>query len=71
MENKEFHKIYTVKNLPKRYSEYVKEYNYTVIRECSDGYWYFGVYNNLEYASRVAKEIGNGVVVESKTVDYV
>ena len=29
---------------------------------------YYGVYNNIEYASRVARSIGNGIVVESKNV---
>ena len=29
---------------------------------------YYGVYNNIEYASRVARENGNGFIVESKNV---
>ena len=29
---------------------------------------YYGVYNNIEYASHVARRIGNGFIVESKNV---
>lgn len=58
-----------VKNLPKNFNEYRTEYPYTVVRECPDGNWYFGVYNNIEYASRVVKTIGNGIVVESENID--
>lgn len=63
-------KRYVIKNLPARFSEYINDYMYTVARECPDGNWYYGVYNNIEYASRVAREIGNGFVVESKNVIY-
>lgn len=58
-----------VKNLPKSFNEYRSEYPYTVVRECPDGNWYYGVYNNIEYASRVAKTIGNGIVVKSENID--
>ena len=57
-----------IKNLPNRFSEYINDYPYTVVRECPDGNYYYGVYNNIEYASRVAKSIGNGFIVESKNV---
>lgn len=59
-----------VKNLSPKFNEYKNEYPYTVVRECKDGYWYYGMYNNSEYASRIAKHIRNGVVVESKNVEY-
>ena len=59
---------YIIKNLPVRFSEYINDYPYTVVRECPDGNWYYGIYNNIEYASRVAKSIGNGFIVESKNV---
>lgn len=58
-----------VKNLPNKFNEYKNEYPYTVVRECPDGNWYYGVYNNIEYASRVVTSIGNGIVVESKTIE--
>ena len=57
-----------IKNLPARFCEYINYYRYTVVRECPDGNYYYGVYNNIEYASRVAREIGNGFIVESKNV---
>lgn len=57
-----------IKNLPARFSEYINDYHYTVARECPDGNWYYGIYNNIEYASRVARRIGNGFIVESKNV---
>lgn len=59
-----------VKNLPIKFNEYKAEYPYTVVRECPDGNWYYGVYNNVEYASRVATNIGNGLVVESKNIFF-
>ena len=57
-----------IKNLPARFSEYINDYHYTVAMECPDGNQYYGIYNNIEYASRVARSIGNGFIVESKNV---
>lgn len=37
-----------IKNLPARFSEYINDYHYTVARECPDGNWYYGIYNNIE-----------------------
>ena len=59
---------YIIKNLPNRFSEYINDQPYTVVRECPDGNWYYGIDNNIEYASRVARNIGNGFIVESKNV---
>ena len=59
---------YIIKNLPARFSEYINDYRYTVARKCPDGNWYYGIYNNIEYASHVARSIGNGFIVQSKNV---
>ena len=59
---------YIIKNLPNRFSEYINDYPYTVVRECPDGNYYYGVYNNIKYASHIAREIGNGFIVESKNI---
>ena len=59
---------YIIKNLPPRFSEHINDYPYIVVRECPDGNYYYGVYNNITYASHVARSIGNGFIVESKNV---
>lgn len=59
---------YIIKNIPARFSEYINDYPYTVVRECPDGNYYYGVYNNIKYASYVAREIRNSFIVKSKNV---
>jgi adenosyl cobinamide kinase/adenosyl cobinamide phosphate guanylyltransferase len=57
--------MYKVNNLSNTYHNY----KYAVIRDCNtDGYWYYGAYNNLQQAIQVANEIGNGVVVETNEI---
>lgn len=38
---------------------------YTVVRLVGTELWYYGTYENEEYAHEVANEIGNGFVVEA------
>lgn len=55
-----------VKNTTPNY----KLYNYTVIRDNREGfYWYYGAGNDLLMCSRMATELRNGLVVESERVE--
>lgn len=47
-----------------------KLYNYTVIRDNGEGfYWYFGAGDDLLICSKMATELRNGRVVESERVE--
>lgn len=65
--------MYQVKNCPK----WITNHRYTVIRDCyeepapNNGYWYYGSYNTVDVASQVAREIGNGVVIESEQIEMI
>ena len=63
--------MYDVKNVHTSYSNH----KYTVIRDCNneaapnDGYWYWCSYDDLNRAYEAARELGNGLVVESEDVN--
>lgn len=60
--------MYKVNNLSGTYANY----KYVVIRDCTktnEGFWYYGAYNNLVLAQQVAREIGNGLVVEPQDIE--
>ena len=44
---------------------------YTVVRDCEDGFWFYGSYEEFDRAQSVAKEIGNGVVVPTEEIERV
>lgn len=52
-----------------------KDHKYMVIRDCRNetgsnyGFWYWGSYDNLSQAHQEAKELCNGVLVETKDVN--
>lgn len=51
----------------KRIEEYIAEgnkYGYMVVRVVDCKLWYYGIYEKPEKAAAVAKEIGNGIVLE-------
>ena len=60
-----------VRNMPKGYTDY----KYIVVRDCMQevgpyrGYWYYGGYDDLTFASQVSREIGNGLLVEPKDIE--
>lgn len=59
--------MYKVNNLSATYANY----KYVVIRDCTKSlhwFWYYGAYNNLVLAQQVAREIGNGLVVEPQDI---
>lgn len=58
---------YNVKNTP----SYLRESDYTVIRECYDGYWYHSGWNDLYRASLVCNELGNGRIVKSTDINRI
>lgn len=58
-------KPYKVKNVSQTYLNY----KYNVVRYVDREYWYYGGYNDLVEAQNVATEIGNGIVVESNSID--
>lgn len=54
-----------INNLP----EYAKEYKYIVVRECSPrDFWFWGAYNDRNFANQAAMELGNGVVFHSEDI---
>lgn len=59
--------MYSVNNVSKCYAEY----EYSVIREVENEYWYYGSYDSLERAQEVSKTLGNALVVKSKDIDVV
>ena len=60
-----------VKNVHASYSNH----KYTVIRDCNNeerpnnGYWYWCSYDDLKLAYEAARELGNGLVVESENIN--
>lgn len=50
-----------IQNVP----EYAKDYRYVVVRLLDNEYWFYGAYNDIEQAQRIAQEI-NGLVKEQK-----
>ena len=58
--------MYKVNNLSATYANY----KYVVIRDCTnEGYWYYGVYNDIVAAQQAAAEIDNGLVVEPQDIE--
>lgn len=55
-----------VKNLPAR----VEFDRYVVARECETKLWYYGTYPDEQKAKAVAEEIGNGVVLVGREVEF-
>lgn len=55
---------FKVKNCP----NYMNNYKFAVIRDCENAFWFYSCYNDVTIASRVAKEIGNGVVVLTEDI---
>ena len=50
-----------IQNLP----EYAKDCRYVVVRLLDNEYWFYGAYNDIEQAQKIAQEI-NGLVKELK-----
>ena len=58
-----------VKNCPLSIIENKNEDNFMVARLVDSELWYYGLYAKWERAEEVAKELGNGVVLEVETED--
>ncbi len=55
-----------VKNCPISIIENKNEDNFMVARLADSELWFYGLYSTWEWAEEVAKELGNGVVLEVK-----
>lgn len=53
--------IMEIQNLP----EYAKNHKYIVARMLDNDYWFYGAYDDIEQAQRIAQEIG-GIIKEQK-----
>ena len=49
----------TVRNMPK----YAIERNFVVARYVEGSLWFYGAWDDIDEATRVSEEIGNGLVV--------
>lgn len=52
--------VRNVSNVP----DYRSRYKYVIIREAEGEYWFYNFSNNLYHASKVARLLGNGFVIE-------
>lgn len=50
-----------IQNVP----EYAKNHKYIIVRQLDNDYWFYGAYDEVEQAQKIAQEI-NGLVKEQK-----
>jgi len=49
----------------KNYSDYADNYQYIVVRLVDGEFWFYGAFDKLDFAKKVALELGNGAVLEN------
>ena len=59
--------MYNVNNVSKSYLDH----QFSVIRYCDDEYWYYGSYDTLERSQEVCNSLGNGLIVESESINVI